>query len=169
MKYCEQLTGNHLQSITYPMILCELNWLLKEEGCKLVPSPFDSNNSLVINGDELEKQITYASGKTDYDKNKSVDLIFGVKSVDNSINEFQFVELKLNSTSCFFMDKFSFRDKVQSSIIAMGSSKIFAKKYYIVFQKNQLNQGERYLFRQQPVLDKDFKATDIEGFHKLFF
>lgn len=169
MKYCQELTKNHSQSIAYPGILCELNGMLKKEGCQLSPSPFDAINSLVIDGDELEKLITYAAGKTDYDKNKSVDLIFGVKSADNSKVELQFVELKLNSKTCFFMDKFSFRDKVQSSINAMGNSLAYGKKYYIIFQKNNLNQGERFLFRQQPILDKDFKATDIEGLYKLFF
>lgn len=169
MKYCENLTKTHSQSVAYPAILIELNKLLKSEGCKLNPSPFDSIDSIVINGDELEKLLTYSMGKTDYDKNKSVDLIFGVKSDDDSSKEFQLVELKLNSTTFYHLNKMSFRDKVQCSVNAMGTSTSFAKKCYVIFQTNALNEGIRFLFRQQPVLDRDFKATDVVGLHKLFF
>lgn len=170
MRYCETLTKNHSQAIKYPDILTEIFILLQNEGCRLKPSPFDANISLIINGDKLEELVTLASGKTVADKNKSVDLIFGVKSHDSQIEEFQFVELKLRTQRDFYyLDKFSLRNKINSSAIALGSSMPISKKYYLVFRKEILNLAERYLFRINPKLNNDFKAIDVVTLHRLFF
>jgi hypothetical protein len=170
MRYCETVTKNHSQSITYPDILTEIFILLQNEGCKLNPSPFAANTSLTINGDKLEEFVTLASGKTVGDKKKSVDLIFGVKSQDNLTEEFQFVELKLRTQGDFYyLDKFSLRDKINSSALALGNSKPISKKYYLVFRKEILNLAERYLFRINPKLNNDFKAIDVVTLHQLFF
>lgn len=170
MKYCEQLTKSHIQSITYPIILCCVDIFLQGEGCTLNPSPFETCNSLIINGDKLEEVVTLTAGKTVFDKKKSVDLILGVKSQDNTIKEFQFVELKLRTKKDFYnLNKFSLRDKVNASTNALGSSQPISNKYYIVFSKDILNVADRFLFRINPRLSNDFKAIDICGLHAMFF
>ncbi|MBD3583910.1 hypothetical protein [Flavobacterium selenitireducens] len=143
--------------------------LFQGEGCALIASPFSLSDYIVINGDQLEAESTLAAGKTVFQKSKSVDLIFGVESVDGNVKEFQFVELKLRTKNFFHLDKFSFRDKVNSSTIALGTSEKISSKYYIVFKKEILNQAERFLFRINPKLNNDFKAIDPEGLHALFF
>lgn len=170
MKYCEDLTKGHHYSVAHPEILNEIFGFLQFEGCTLNPSPFTGCNSLIINGDKLEEVLTLAAGKTIFDKKKSVDLILGLKSADNLKRQFQFVELKLRTKKDFYyLNKLSLREKVNSSIIALGNSEPISSKYYIVFKSDILNLAERYLFRINPRLNNDFKAIDVAGFHTLFF
>lgn len=170
MKYCENLTVNHIQSITHPSILYCIKTFLKDEGCTLNPSPFENCKSLIINGDKLEEVLTLIAGKTVFEKKKSVDLILGIKSLDNSIKQFQFIELKLRTKKDFYhLDKYSFRDKVNASTNALGNSQPISNKYYIVFRKDILNVADRFLFRINPRLSNDFKAIDITGLHTMFF
>ncbi len=170
MKYCEHLTVNHTKAVAYSTILNEISTLLQNEVCLLNPSPFNGVNSLIINGDKLEEIITLEAGKTVFDKNKSVDIIFGIKSADDLNIEFQFIELKLRTKEDFYyFNKFSLRDKVNSSTLALGTSQPISNKYYIVFKKEILNLAERYLFRINPKLNNDFKAIDVNGLHRIFF
>jgi len=167
MKYNENLTKNHIQSKTYPLVLTNLVDLFIKEGCNLNPSPFDNNRCKVIDGDELE---AFLASEKSINKKRSVDLIFVTKSTDNLLKYVQFVEIKLRSQEKFyFLDKFSLREKVSCSSLAMGNSIPIANKYYIVFQTNLLNEAERFLFRINPRLNNDFKAIDVPGLHKLFF
>jgi hypothetical protein len=168
MKYCQNVTISHNQCIVYPGILTDVFSLIKKEGCRLNPSPFSGKTHKVIDGDKLEEEVRLSTGRTNL--NKSVDLIFGLRSSDGSVEQIQFVELKLRSQQDFyFLDKFSLRDKVNSSTLALGTSVPIANKYYIVFKKNLLNQAQRYLFRINPKLNNDFKAIDVELLNTLFF
>lgn len=170
MKYCENFTKSHIQSLTHPIILKSIKTFLQDEGCTLNPSPFDNCNSIIINGDKLEEVLTLSAGKTIFDKKKSVDLIFGIKSLDDTIKEFQFVELKLRTKKDFYhLNKYSFRDKVNASTNALGNSQPISKKYLIVFKKDILNVADRFLFRLNPRLSNDFKAIDISSLHTMFF
>lgn len=166
MKYCEPTTIGHQKSGNHPEILSKFIDVLRSEGCALNPTPFSQNDYIVINGDKLE-EVTAISDKRR--KNKSVDVIFGKKSIEGSIKEFQLVELKLRTQDCFFLDKFSLRDKTNSSISALGNSENISKIYFIVFKKEVLNVAERYLFRTNPKLNNDFKAIDVARLHQHFF
>ncbi len=164
MLYCKQSTVNHSIIKIYPEILEQISVILRREGCNLTPSPFEDTSFPVINGDKLEEVKAKAEARN---KNKSADIIF---AIDDGEVIMQMIELKLRTTSNFtYFDKFSLRGKMDSTSLALDSSIKLSKKYYIVFKSNVLNQARRYLFRQNPRLDNDFKAIDVNGLFDLFF
>ncbi len=164
MLYCKESTLNHSVVQANDISLEQMYSVLRSEGCDLNSSPFEGTDFPIINGDKLEEIIARREVRN---KNKSADIIFAVKGNEIIM---QMVELKLRTTSNFtYLDKFSLRGKMDSTSRILGSSIKMSKKYYIVFQSNVLNQAYRYLFRQNPKLENDFKAIDVKGLFDLFF
>ena len=164
MKFCSGLTKNHNAVNKYPSILREIKLILIEEGFVMSSaSPFYSNTDNVIDGDKLEELLAISESR---DKNKSMDLIFGIKN--NTNDKFQLVELKLRSTTFYHLDKSSFLGKVLGTKNALGGSNINSD-YYIVFQDTVIQQARRYLFRANPRLNNQFKAVNVNGLYAKFF
>lgn len=162
MKYCKQLTDNHIVIKEFPSVLKNLNAILIEEGCTL-NSSFSSSNANAIDGDKLEEFISKKENKS---KSKSMDLVFGIKN--NLISKFQLVELKLNCTTFHFLNKNSFLEKVSGTQKALGGNN-FNSDYYILFNDKFLQQAKKHLFRINPKLNNKFKAIDVEGLYSKFF
>ena len=169
MEYCKDLTKNHPTIFLYPESIECVNYLLNNEGCDIDPSPFFGSGVEVINGDKLEGSIAVATGRGLHRKAKSMDVIFGVKDKKTSAETYQFIELKLNSKSFYFLDKDSFSEKVIGSTNALGNLRTINTKYYIVFKVSNLQVGRRYLFRKHPRLDSSYNAVDINGLFNTFF
>lgn len=162
MKYCKQLTQSHIVIKNFPSVLKNINQLLIKEGCTF-NNPFSSCDKNVIDGDELEELTAIKENRV---KAKSMDLVFGIKN--SSASKFQLVELKLNCTTFFYLDKSSFLGKVLGTKNALGGNN-FSKDYYIIFRDNVLQQAKRYLFRANPRLNNQFKAIDVGGLYSKFF
>jgi len=167
MKYCSNLTQNHCLSQSNPQILDCIDAILIREGCDVIPSPFNPSQYIVIDGDELEAVVAVQSGRGLHNKSKSMDIVFGI--TDTSSNELQLVELKLNCTNFYRLNKNSFAQKVAGTQNALGASVSISSTYYIVFKVSTLQQGRRYLFRQHPRLNSSFKAVDVNGLFAKFF
>ena len=164
MKYCSELTKNHNIVKEYPLILREIKQILIDEGFVMSnTSPFFSNTDTVIDGDKLEELVAISEGRN---KNKSMDLVFGIKN--NSNHKYQLVELKLRSTTFYHLDKSSFLGKVLGTKNALGGNEINSD-YYIVFQDTVIQQARRYLFRANPRLNNQFKAVNVGGLYAKFF
>lgn len=169
MKFCEQSTIQHPKVVKYVNILNDMFFILDKEGCLLnEKSPFYNKKFSIIDGDELENFYCIDDGRDLSTKNKSVDIIFAFDGLTSK--ELQFVELKLRCKDKFYhLDKTSFRQKVNSSKIAIGNHIPVSKKHLIVFEKSVLNQAIHFLNRINPVLGNDFVAIDIDQLHKKFF
>lgn len=163
MIYCCHTTQSHPVVTAYPSIICCLDVLMLREGCDLTPTPFKEKNTLGIDGDELETRYSLSKG-TSGKKSKSVDLIFGLNTLC-----YQFVELKFRSDNFRWLDKSSFLQKVNGTKIALGGKTNVNQTYYIVFKTNKVQQARNYLFRQNPILNSDFKVVDINGLFSIFF
>ncbi|MCP4439087.1 MAG: hypothetical protein GY810_09110 [Aureispira sp.] len=167
MKYCSNLTRNHCVSKNDPQILSCINRILSKDGCDVNPPPFNPLTYIVIDGDALEAVAAIKSGRGLHRKAKSMDIAFGI--TNGSSNQIQLVELKFNCTTFYRLDKTSFAQKVSGTKSALGTSVNISSSYYIVFKVSTLQQGRRYLFRQNPRLNSNFKAVDINGLFAQFF
>ena len=107
MKYCLNVTKSHQSIGLYPDCLECIHALLNNEGCDVSPSPFFGKGIEVINGDVLEEKVKLAAGLGLSAKDKSMDIIFGVKNRINSSESYQLIELKLKSKNFYFLDKAS--------------------------------------------------------------
>lgn len=168
--YCGSTTLSLKVVYLYPSIVENIHDIFVSEGCQLQNfSPFYADELFAINGDKLESCRVSIAGMGQCALKKSVDIIVGVNSPKFG-QQLLLIELKLRSVEPFYrLDKFSFRDKVNSSIIALDSSIPVHRKFYIVFSDFEIEQAKRFLFRQRPFLGSDFKAVNTAELYKLFF
>ncbi|MBD3863261.1 hypothetical protein [Olleya marilimosa] len=142
--------------------------VLKDEGCDVLPSPFCTKSIDVIDGDELES--IDAKNTSRGSKNKSVDVVFGVEDDgDSLLQSYVFVELKFRTKTFTTLDKDSLKEKVKCSSKLCGVGKDLYQFQYLVFSKNKVNWARHYLFRTNPILNSTFKAISISKLYDQFF
>ncbi len=169
-KYSEPLTKSLNVLSNCNASIKDFEDILKTEGCDVLPSPFNGENIEVVDGDELEACCSVITGRGLGNKNKSVDVIFGVQDdSDSKLTSFVFVELKFRSKTFTKLDKESLVDKVKCSSTLTGTNGKMYTYHFIVFSKKKQKWGRHYLFRTNPILNSSFKAIDIEKLYNLFF
>ena len=164
MIYSKKTTLSHPAVTAFPSIINCIDSILLNEGCDIVPTPFQGKDLKGIDGDELEKQYSISAGHGENNKAKSMDLIFGLNT-----SVFQFVEFKFRSKNFRHLDKSSFAEKVAGSSAALGTSTSISQTYYIIFKSNKVQQARNYLFRRHPTLDNKYKAVDVNQLYSMFF
>jgi hypothetical protein len=164
--YCKNSTEALKGAIDHPKSIIEMDLLLKIEGCPEIQNCFaDKKGILVVNGDQLEKEICAISKSN---LSSSMDIIYCINA--NNKSRVQFVELKLNSKRGLYnIDKSSFERKYNGSKSRLSHNDVITDKCFIVFRDSRIQEGIHLLKRTYPSIDRKFEIKKISEIADLHF
>lgn len=168
MKYSLKHTRNHPIITQFPICLIDIENLLVKDGCDVIPSPFYNTNTLIIDGDELEKNTAVLEDRKD--KHNSTDVIFICSNGEKE--QVQLVELKFNfkeeaKNPLRNLIKEELERKVKFTSMIFSNTTVVNRHYLIVFRKNLKQQARYKLQRFFP--NRNYEAIDIDDLKISFF
>lgn len=164
MKYSLEHTQNHCVIKKITNCLFDIESLIKKDSDDYSPSSFYNTQTLVIDGDELEKLIAKEQNR---EKNKSMDAIF--VCVDNEKEQVQLVDFKFNCRNPNNLVRQELLDKVKGSIDVLGGNPEINNTYYIVLNQGLKAQARSRFQRMIPSINNQFEPIYIEELKELYF
>ena len=165
MKYSLITTQNHPISINHPECTEDINSLLKHECNSLVATTF-TNAEIVINLDTAEAILAHNQSRQ---RNKSMDITFGISNVDLSIKMMVMVELRLNFENPYNLNRQSLEDKVKFSLIVLTNFVPIYPKFIFVFQAKIKEEAKNRFYRMNPKIPSDYVVMDLNDLKAAFF
>jgi hypothetical protein len=167
MKYCPETTKTHNIAIKYESCIEEINSLIEKEGYK-GSLPLFSNSESILNMDLAEILVSESIGRKE--KNKSMDMAFGISDPDNSSKkQMLMVELKFNMTDFYGLKKQDLEGKVAGSTAILADSPPLYKQYIFIFKENHIHEAISRMYRMVPKIESNYMALDMESLKERFF
>jgi hypothetical protein len=167
MQYCRTTTTNHSIALAHATCLQDINSLINEEGYQTTTSLF-TGGEIVLNLDRAENIIAGIEGRLE--KNKSMDLAFGIKNEDATKTQMLLVELKFKVTDLYAIKKKDLEQKVQGSTLILSSNPPICKKYIFIFKTENLAEAMHRLYKRMiPKIDPTYVAMDIQHLKATYF
>ena len=166
MKYCRITTENHPVSLTYSDCIEDINALLVKEGHITPPLTF-TNAEVVLNLDCVEARLALIQGNKD--KNKSMDLTFGIANNDRSIQLMVLVELKLNNSNPNNVRRDHLAEKVAGSFLSLTKVIPIYANYIFIFQIDRKEEAKSRFFRMNPKIPNEYLVMDTLELKTTFF
>lgn len=164
MKYCHKTTTTH--SKIHSSCIVDINDLIIKEGYIGI-NPLFTNTEVVINLDAAEALESAAVGRKE--KNKSMDMAFGISNYASTKRQMLLVELKFNVTDLYALKKTDLEEKVAgSSLILLNEPSIY-QQFIFIFKTEHLQEAISRLFRMVPRIDSKYVALDINLLKANFF
>lgn len=169
MKYCNNTTVNHPISQAYSNCLQNINDIILKDSqdCHGYVIPNFENNEIVINLDDVEEKLTIAQGRLE--KNKSMDMAFGITNSDATVKEMLMVELRLNFINPNNLKKDKIDDKVAGSTLALQNHYPIHEKYIFIFKTSLVAEATNRLFRMHPAVNSNYVVMDLQNLKANFF
>jgi hypothetical protein len=158
MKYCRNTTLNHPLSQLHNNCLNDINSLIVNEGYQDI-NPLFTNNEIVINLDHAETIVADIQGRKE--KNKSMDMAFGIKNAVATKIQMLLVELKFNVKDVYSLKRTDLEGKVEGSSIILGDIPSIYKRYIFIVKPEHLQEAISRFFRMIPKIESNYIVLDI--------
>ena len=166
MKYCRNTTINHVISQTHTNCLIDLNSLIVREG-------FAGVNRLFVNGEivlDLDLAETIFAGiENRKEKNKSMDMAFGLTNADATKRQMLLVELKFNVRDVYSLRKNDLEGKVESSCNLLGNDPAIYQRFIFIVKTENIQEAISRFFRMIPKIDSKYVVLDIHLLKEQYF
>lgn len=166
MRYCKLTTQNHKIISFCGSCLEDINTLICKEGYS-GPSPLFTNSELVINMDCAEALLSNPSKKIQ--KNKSMDMAFGITNESSTKIQMLMVELRLNYNNPNNLNREEIEGKVNGTSLILANIPPIYKRYIFIFKTEQLQEAISRLFRMIPKIQTNYVVMDIHQLKDTYF
>jgi hypothetical protein len=164
MKYSLEHTKNHFVITKFPESLVDIEELIKRDSDNYLASPFFNSQTLVIDGDGLEKLIAREQKR---EQNNSMDAIFVCSNLQKK--HIQLIDFKFNCGNPNNIVRQELLNKVNGSKTALGVNPEIHETYYIVFREGLKAQARSRFQRMIPSINNQFVPIYIEELKNLYF
>ncbi len=103
------------------------------------------------------------------EKNKSMDMAFGIKNSDSSKIQMQLIELRFNYNNPNNLDRKEIEGKVAGSSQLLSEVPPTVKLYMFIFKTEKLQEAISRLFRIIPKINPNYAVMDIYSLKKNIF
>jgi len=158
MKYCPNTTINHPFALTHNICLTDINTLIVAEGYQGI-IPLFTNSEVVINLDWAEKILANIEGRNE--KNKSMDMAFGMKNIIGTKIQMLLVELKFNVKDVYSLKKSDLEGKVNGSSTLLGDSPPIYQRFIFIVKPEHLQEAISRFYRMIPKIESKYVVLDI--------
>ena len=166
MNYCLNSTKDHRISKTHGQCITDINSLISSEGY-ITTKPFFNNNEVVINLDLAE--AICADLECRNERNKSMDMAFGLRSLDGKKIQMLLVELKFNVKDVYSLKKIDLEGKVDGSCLVLGNNPPIYQRFIFIVKSEHLQEAISRFYRMNPKLDSKYVALDIQTLKSEYF
>ncbi len=167
MKYCSETTTNHKVAQTYTSCIEDINSFIANEGYDGL-LPLFTKSEVILNMDKVETFVSASIGRKE--KNKSMDMVFGITDPDNSIKkQILLVELKFNMKDFYGLKRQDLEGKVAGTTAILTDSSPIYKQYIFIFKTQCLQEALNRIYRMVPKIESNYIALDINLLKETFF
>jgi hypothetical protein len=166
MKYCRDTTINHVVALKHNACLEDINSLIRQEGYSDA-SPLFTNAEIVLNMDKAEDIVARLENRLE--KNKSMDMAFGIAYPNSTKVKMLLVELRLNYSNPNNLSKAEIEEKVAGTSLLLSNIPEIIKMYIFIFKTGQLAEAYSRLFRMIPKINSNYVVMDIEHLKSTYF
>jgi hypothetical protein len=166
MKYCYLTTTTHPIAIKYSTCVEDLNAIITNEGYSGT-IPVFTNSEVAINMDCVEALFSIEINRIE--RNKSMDIAFGLTNNDSTKKQMLLVEFKFNMHDFYGLRRESLIEKVQGSLAILGDTPPVYKRYIIVVQTKYLQEAISRIYRMVPKIDSTYVVLDLTLLHSTYF
>lgn len=157
MKYNKTDTQNHIVSLAHESCLKDFNQIVLDEddSISVLPTYF-INDEIVLDLDCVEVNLAKSSGRN---RNRTMDTAFVISNTSKM--EVLLVELRFNYQNLSNLNRIVLLEKVQGSILALGTSIAINGNYIFIFQPHLIQQAISRLQRMNPRIPNNYVAMDL--------